>query len=148
MAMSCGLGGPGSIPGSARCCSSSQRPGQLWDPPSLLSSGYRRLFPRAQSSRGVKLTTHLHLLPRSRNVELYLPPSYVFMGLMLNQLSTGTALPFKDFKFCMKYRGSVIISLYYSKSDIHSKSLHLVFHSACNILVPLELIKQIRISVM
>jgi hypothetical protein len=33
---------------------------------SLLSSGYQGLFPWGKSGRGVKLTTHLHLVPRSR----------------------------------------------------------------------------------
>jgi hypothetical protein len=38
----------------------------LWGPPNLLFSGYRRLFPRGGSGRGVKLTTHLQLVPTSR----------------------------------------------------------------------------------
>jgi len=37
-----------------------------WGLPSLLSGGYRRPFHRGQSERGVKLTTHLHLVPRLR----------------------------------------------------------------------------------
>jgi hypothetical protein len=36
---------------------------------------YRGLFPRAYSGRGMKLTTNLHLVPRSKLVELYLHPS-------------------------------------------------------------------------
>jgi hypothetical protein len=36
---------------------------------SLLSNGYRGIFPRGKSDRGVKLTTHLHLVPRSRKRE-------------------------------------------------------------------------------
>jgi len=35
-------------------------------PPSLLSNGYRGIFHWEQSGRGVKLPTHLHLVPRSR----------------------------------------------------------------------------------
>jgi hypothetical protein len=37
------------------------RPGRLWGLPSPLCNGYKGLF-----SWGVKLTTHLHLVPRSR----------------------------------------------------------------------------------
>jgi hypothetical protein len=36
-----------------------QRPERLWDPPNLLSNGYKGLFTRGLSVRGVKLTTHL-----------------------------------------------------------------------------------------
>jgi hypothetical protein len=55
-----GLGGRGSIPGSdkdAFLVSTSSRP--VWVPPNLLSNGYRRY-----SCRGMKLTTHLHQMPR------------------------------------------------------------------------------------
>jgi hypothetical protein len=37
--------GPGSIPGSARFLSSPQRPDRIWDPPNLLTNGYRGPFP-------------------------------------------------------------------------------------------------------
>jgi len=37
---------------------------RLWGPPSLLSNRYRRLLPRGQNGRDVKLTTHMHLVPR------------------------------------------------------------------------------------
>jgi hypothetical protein len=43
------------------------RTDRLWGPPSFLSSGCR-----GESGRGMKLTPHLHLLPRSKMVELYL----------------------------------------------------------------------------
>jgi hypothetical protein len=41
-----GLEGPVSIPGSARFFSSPQHPDRLWSPSSLLTNGYRGLFPR------------------------------------------------------------------------------------------------------
>jgi len=38
---------------------------QLWNPPTLLSSGYRESFPLGvKSCRGVTLSTHPHLVPR------------------------------------------------------------------------------------
>jgi hypothetical protein len=46
--------------------SSPPRPDRLWGSPNLLSNGYQRLSTWRQSGRGVKLTTHLHLVPRSR----------------------------------------------------------------------------------
>jgi hypothetical protein len=64
-----GLDSQGSIPGSARFLSSPQRPDRLCGPPSLLSNGYCGAL-----SLGVKLTTHLRLVPRSRMVELHLHP--------------------------------------------------------------------------
>jgi hypothetical protein len=51
-----------SIPGrDVRFFSLLPRPDRLWGPPSPLSSGYR-----GKSGRGVKLTTHLLLVQRSR----------------------------------------------------------------------------------
>jgi len=46
--------------------SSPPRPDRRWGPPSLLSNGNQGLFPWGQSGRGVKLTTPLHPVPRSR----------------------------------------------------------------------------------
>jgi hypothetical protein len=37
-----------------------------------------------QSGRGVKLTTHLHLMPSSRKVELYLHFPICLYGIVLN----------------------------------------------------------------
>jgi hypothetical protein len=44
------------------------------------------------SSQGVKVTTHFHLVPRSKMVELYLHSPIHLHGVVLNQLSTGTTL--------------------------------------------------------
>jgi hypothetical protein len=57
-----------------------QRPDGLWDPPSLLSNGSCGQFPWSLSGQAVKLTTHLHLVPRSRMWELYLQLPYVFIS--------------------------------------------------------------------
>jgi hypothetical protein len=47
--------------------SSPPRPERFWGSPSLLSNGYQGLFPWGPSGRGVKLTTHLHLVTKSKN---------------------------------------------------------------------------------
>jgi hypothetical protein len=52
----------------------------LWGPPSLLSNGYQGLIPWGWSSQGVKLTTHLHLMLRSKNAwSCISTPQYAFM---------------------------------------------------------------------
>jgi hypothetical protein len=61
-----------------------QRPDRLWSLPSLIHNGYRGLFPRDYSGRGVKMTTHLHLVQRSRMVELYLHFFIRLRGIVLN----------------------------------------------------------------
>jgi hypothetical protein len=43
---------------------------------------------------GVKLNTHLLLVPISRMVELYLHSPIYINGTVLNDLSTGTTLPY------------------------------------------------------
>jgi hypothetical protein len=59
------LDGRGSIPVKGkRFFSSLQRPDRLRGPPSLLYNGYLGLFPRWLSDWGVKLTPHLHIVPR------------------------------------------------------------------------------------
>jgi hypothetical protein len=54
------------VPVGSRIFSSPCRPDRLWGPHSLLSNGYGGHFPRVYSGRGVKLTTYLQLVPRSR----------------------------------------------------------------------------------
>jgi hypothetical protein len=52
----------------------------LCRPPSLLSSGYKDLFPWGYGGRGVKLTTHLHYY-RGKNAWNYTStPQYAFMA--------------------------------------------------------------------
>jgi len=40
------------------------RPDRLWSPPSLLSNRHVGLFLQGWGGRDVKLTSHLHLVPR------------------------------------------------------------------------------------
>ena len=60
----CGLDGPGIE--SRWGARFSFRPDRPWSPPSLLHNGHR-VFPGAKSGRGVTLTPHPFLVPRSRN---------------------------------------------------------------------------------
>jgi hypothetical protein len=67
------LNGRGYIPGRGNgLFSSPQCPDRLWGPSSHPPNGFQELFPRGWSSRGMKLTTPLHQVPRSRKVELYI----------------------------------------------------------------------------
>ena len=43
----------------------------FWGPHTLLSSGYRRSFPRGQSGQGEKLTIHLHQSPNFKEEWIY-----------------------------------------------------------------------------
>jgi hypothetical protein len=60
-------------------------------PPSLQSEGYRGLFPRNESGHSVKLTTHLHLVPRLRRRAISPHSLCVFMA---RSLGVRTALHF------------------------------------------------------
>jgi hypothetical protein len=57
------------------------RPDRFWGSPILLSNGYRGLFPRGLSGRGVKLTTHLQLVSEVKKIWIYtFTPPYAFMA--------------------------------------------------------------------
>jgi hypothetical protein len=72
--------------------SSPRRSDRFWGPSSLLSSGYRGLFPRGESGRGVKLTNHLQLLPRLRIRGSIHSLPIRLNGVVLHYLSAGTTL--------------------------------------------------------
>jgi hypothetical protein len=61
---------------------------------SLWPNGYMVLFPRGKNFQGLKQSTHLNLVPRSRMVELYTHFTTRPHGLILFQLDTGTNLPY------------------------------------------------------
>jgi hypothetical protein len=77
-----------------------RRPGRFLCLPSLLSNGYRRW-----SGLGVKLTTHLQLLPQSRIHGSIHPLPHMPSCVVLKQLSTGTPFPF------LPYTATVYVSL-------------------------------------
>jgi hypothetical protein len=57
------------VPVVSSIFSPSRSPDRLWGPLSLLSYGYRGLFPPGKSGRGMKLITHLQLVLKSRKCE-------------------------------------------------------------------------------
>jgi hypothetical protein len=62
-------------------------PDQLWGPPSLLSSRYQQvLSPGVKCSQGVMLTTHPHLVPRSKMSRSILPLPLVTWMVVVGQL--------------------------------------------------------------
>jgi len=72
--------------------SSPPRPGRLSGPPSLLHNGYRGLLRRDYSDRNVKLTTHLHLVPRLK-MRGDIPPLPHTSSCRGVQLNTETSSP-------------------------------------------------------
>jgi hypothetical protein len=62
-------------------------------PSSLLSNGYQGIYPWGQSGMGVKLTTHLNLVPRLRMHGVIPPVSqYVFVAWCSVKKSAGKTL--------------------------------------------------------
>jgi hypothetical protein len=67
-------------------------PDQLWGPPSFLSNGYRGSCPPdVKNSRGVRLTTHPHLVQRSRICR-----SYISSPPIAFKACSGRALAFRN----------------------------------------------------
>jgi hypothetical protein len=69
IAVGCGLDDRGTkirVPVGSRIFTFPYRPDRLWGPPSLLSNGYPMDLSQEKRGKGVKLTTHLQLVPRSR----------------------------------------------------------------------------------
>jgi hypothetical protein len=65
---------------------------RFWGLSSLLSNGYWVLFPRWYSGQGMKLTTHLQLLPKSRIHEFIIHSPIHLHGVVLNYSSRGKIL--------------------------------------------------------
>jgi hypothetical protein len=59
--------------------SSPQRPHRLWGPLSPLTYGYRGHFPWELSAHSIKLTTHLHLLPKLDLADSIPHSPYIFI---------------------------------------------------------------------
>lgn len=59
-------------------------PDQLWDPSTLLSNGYRVVFPLGVKCQQIKLTIHLHLVLRlGMHGSLLSFPQYISMVMNL-----------------------------------------------------------------
>jgi hypothetical protein len=82
-----GLDGWGSISGRGkRFFSTPQHTDRLWGPPKLLSNGYLGRFPQRWSGLGMKLTTHLHLVPRSIMTDLHLHSAIHLHGVVITRV--------------------------------------------------------------
>jgi hypothetical protein len=76
-----------------------------------------------KAAGGVKLYTHLQLVLRSRNMDLYIHFPLRLHGVALNWLSTGTTLPYLTLPYCNTYGKSVLDIKYVSCYNFCSKTL-------------------------
>jgi hypothetical protein len=70
-------------------------PARLWGPPSLLYKGYQGPSPELKRGRGVTLTTHPHLVPRSRMSRSCIP---IPTGALVACSGTALACSFTTMK--------------------------------------------------
>jgi hypothetical protein len=80
------MGYRGAIPGRGKIFSllHSVQTGSGSTQPPTSYNGFRGIFSRVLSGRGVKLTTHIYVVLRPRMVELYLHSLICLLGIMLN----------------------------------------------------------------
>jgi hypothetical protein len=84
------------VSGGTRIVFSPLRPDRLWGPSNLLSTGYRGLFPWGLSGWGVKLTTHLQLVPRSRKCGSIHPLPIRLHGIVLDLVKHRVNFTLRD----------------------------------------------------
>jgi hypothetical protein len=82
------------VPMGARIFTSPCRPDRLGGPPSLLSNGYRSLYPRGKAAGVWNWPLTSKECWGQENVGLYIHSPIHIHGVVLNYLSTGTTLPF------------------------------------------------------
>jgi hypothetical protein len=87
--------------------SSPERPDRLCGPPSLLFKGYRGCVP-GKNGLGVKLTTHLYLVPRLRiGGAIHLLPSMPTLTALITYHHTRSS-----FEMSAKYRWAGSLKFY------------------------------------